>query len=67
MSTKFRLRLFPKVFRVGKNQKKFPRILMKSILFDAEFDAEEGYMVVFDLFCFHPDPNCNFWEKGEIP
>jgi alpha-galactosidase/6-phospho-beta-glucosidase family protein len=39
---------------------------VKSIPFDAELDAEKGYLVVFDLFCFYPGRNCNFWGTDEI-
>jgi hypothetical protein len=39
---------------------------MKKIPFDAEFDIGEGYMVIFDLFCYYVGPKHDLWEKDEI-
>jgi hypothetical protein len=40
---------------------------MKNIPFDAESDVGEGYMLIFDLFCYYFGPKYDFWKKDEIP
>ena len=40
---------------------------MKNIPSDAESDVGEGYMVIFDLFCYYFGPKYDFWKKDEIP
>jgi hypothetical protein len=50
-----------------KVKKMFPRILVKYSSFDAEFHADDEYLITIAYFCSYSQRKCAILKKGEIP
>jgi hypothetical protein len=50
-----------------KVKKIFPRIFVKYSSSDAEFHADDEYVVIIAYFCSYSQRKCVFVKKGEIP